>query len=318
MKLLRRPTAALRGRAGLAALAGPIALLLASLFVLPVAAQDAAPAFDPARADWYRAELEAHKLFKSMSVTIGVLQPDPADAATRLIEDEARTLLPPGPRITALSYRTEGLGRRNDIELLVDPDNGQILQRVSSESGKRLKYRVYRFGSAGALRRTSRPGAGEEHEGPAVWSDRSEQWFPVPPGVSAEPLTEAGTLVYLIAISGLQAPGERFEINAFSSSDETVYRIEAEVLSPERVDYDYRLQRADADGTETKGETEAIRVAIHGRPLEGQPDGELTLFGMKDVELMLDPATRAPLELRGRVDFFGGIRFELRRLGRGG
>jgi hypothetical protein len=315
---IRRPITGGRGRARHAALKGLVALMLATLLAAPVNAQDGAPGFDPARASWHRAELEAHKLFKSMSVTIGVLHPDPAEAATRLIADDAHALLSPGPRITALTYGTEGLGRRNDIELLIDPDTGQILQRVSSESGKRLKYRVYRFGNAGALRRTSRPGAGEEHAGPADWSDRSEQWFPAPPEVSEEPLTEAGTLVYLVAISGLETPGQRFEINAFSSSDEAVYRIEAEVLSPVRVAYDYRLQQPGADGTETKGETESIRVAIRGRPLEGQPDAELTLFGMKDVELILDPVTRAPLELRGRIDFFGGIRFELKRLGRGG
>ena len=33
-----------------------------------------------------------------------------------------------------------------------------------------------------------------------------------------------------------------------------------------------------------------------------------------DVELLLDPATRAPLQLRGSVALFGGITFKLQRL----
>ena len=85
------------------------------------------------------------------------------------------------------------------------------------------------------------------------------------------------------------------------------------MLSPDRVKFDYRREGGEATGR-TEGKLDAIRVAIRGRPLGNGDNGELTLLGMRDVELLLDPTTRAPLELRGRVAIFGGVTFELQRL----
>mgnify|MGYP000131460050 CR=1 FL=1 len=64
-----------------------------------------------------------------------------------------------------------------------------------------------------------------------------------------ETLTEPGTLIYLVTISDLAAPGDKFGLHAFSTSDETVYRIEAEVLSPDRVKYEYRREGGPAAGS---------------------------------------------------------------------
>ena len=276
-------------------------------------ADDHAPDLDPARAGWTNARLEATKLFQSMTVTIGIEQPDDATVAERLMAPGEHELLAPPSPTAGLRFATEGLGRRNEIGLLVDPASGQILQRSSHETGKRHKYRIYRFGPTGAQRRTWRPAEGEEDAAPTDWSNRREQWFPTPAEVVGQTLTEPGTLIYLVTISDLAAPGDRFGLHAFSTSNETVYRIEAEVLSPDRVKFDYRREGGPEAGR-VKGKLDAIRVAIRGRPLTGDDDGELTLLGMRDVELLLDPASRAPLELRGRVAVFGGVKFELRRL----
>jgi hypothetical protein len=278
-----------------------------------VHADDHLPDFDPARADWTAAHLKASKLFQSMTVTIGIEQPDEATVAERLLAPGEHALLAPPSPTAGLRFTTEGLGRRNEIGLLIDPASGQVLQRSSHETGKRDKYRIYRFGPAGAQRRTWRPAEGEEAAAPTAWSDRREQWFPVPAEVVGETLTEPGTLIYLVTISDLAAPGDQFGLHAFSTSDETVYRIDAEVLSPDRVKFDYRREGGPEAGR-AEGRLDAIRVAIRGRPLGGGNDGELTLLGMHDVELLLDPATRAPLQLRGSVALFGGITFKLQRL----
>jgi hypothetical protein len=276
-------------------------------------ADDVLPDFDPARIGWSSAHLEATKLFQSMTVTIDIEQTDATTVAERLLAPGEHELLAPPSPTAGLRFTTDGLGRRNEIGLLLDPVSGQILQRSSHETGKRNKYRIYRFGPTGAQRRTWRPAEGEEDAAPVDWSDRREQWFPVPAEVVGQTLTEPGTLIYLVTISDLAVPGDSFGLHAFSTSDETVYRIEAEVLSPDRVTFDYRRAGGPEDGR-AKGKLDAIRVAIRGRPLTGDDDGELTLLGMRDVELLLDPTTRVPLELRGRVAVFGGVTFELQRL----
>ena len=276
-------------------------------------ADDHAPDLDPARAGWTTAHLEATKLFQSMTVRIGIEQPDDATVAARLMAPGEHELLAPPSPTAGLEFTTEGLGRRNEISLLIDPASGQVLQRSSQETGKRYRHRIYRFGQTGTQRRTWRPAEGEEDAASTDWSDRREQWFPAPAEVVGQTLTEPGTLIYLVSISDLAAPGDRFGLHAFSTSDETVYRIDAEVLSPDRVKFDYRREGGPEAGR-AEGKLEAIRVAIRGRPLTGDDDGELTLLGMRDVELLLDPASRAPLELRGRVAVFGGVKFELRRL----
>ena len=58
----------------------------------------------------------------------------------------------------------------------------------------------------------------------------------------------------------------------------------------------------------------ALSIAIEARPLAAAPDEEFELFGLTDLELLLDPETRAPLELRGHVDYFGDVAFRLRQL----
>jgi hypothetical protein len=202
---------------------------------------------------------------------------------------------------------------RNEVELILEGATGRVLQRRSLETGKRLKYRVYRFGDDGALRRTWRPRHGEEDAAPETWSERSEQWFPVPDRLSGEPVSEPGAMVYLMTASDLRSVGDRLLVHAFLSSDETVSRMEAEVLSPNGVEYGYRLVAPTGDAGRS-GRTEAIRIAIRGLPATGADADELTLFGMTDVELLLDPPTRAPLELRGRIGLFGTVHFRLERL----
>ena len=291
----------------------PVAAIAALLFVAGPAARAAEPpAFDRSRIDWHHAELEAHKLFRSMRVEIAVRRPDPGDVAASLVADDGHALLAPGEHVAALSYLTDGLGRRNAIDMLIEPGSGQVLQRISSESGKRLKYRVYRFGREGALRRTARPAQGEEDTAPEAWSDRTQQWFPFPADRDGAPVTESSALVYLVAISKLERPGDRFEVDVFSSSNETITRIVAEALAPDRVNFDYRLEQPGAGSSERRGRAEAIRVSIRDAGSGG--DDVLELFGMQNVELLLDPVTRAPLTLQGRVGIFGGVTFELKRL----
>ncbi len=70
------------------------------------------------------------------------------------------------------------------------------------------------------------------------------------------------------------------------------------------------------DRTE-KGEVRTVRVAIRGRPLEAsddEDDNDFELLGLTNLELFLDPETRAPLMLTGRLPRFGQVAFRLERL----
>jgi hypothetical protein len=287
------------------------ALLLAA-GITAGAGESPAP-FDPARVAWSEARLEARKLFQSMTVDIRVEDLATTEAQERLVDEGSHASFAAVDPAVALHYTSDGLGRRNEVELILEGATGRVLQRRSLETGKRLKYRVYRFGQDGALRRTWRPRPGEEDAAPETWSDRSEQWFPVADRLSGEAVSEPGAMVYLMTASDLRSVGDRLLVHAFLSSDETVSRMEAEVLSPNGVEYDYRLVAPTGDAGRS-GRTEAVRIAIRGLPAAGDDGDELTLFGMTDVELLLDPPTRAPLELRGRIGLFGTVHFRLERL----
>jgi hypothetical protein len=297
--------------------------VLAALTALLLGASGTASAvespapFDPARVAWSEARLEARKLFQSMTVDIRVEDLATAEAQKRLADEGSHASFAAVDPAVALHYTSDGLGRRNEVELILEGATGRVLQRRSLETGKRLKYRVYRFGDDGALRRTWRPRPGEEDAAPETWSDRSEQWFPVADRLSGEAVSEPGAMVYLMTASDLRSVGDRLLVHAFLSSDETVSRMEAEVMSPHGVEYDYRLVTPTGDAGRS-GRTETIRIAIRGLPAPDDDDGddgdELTLFGMTDVELLLDPPTRAPLELRGRIGLFGTVHFRLDRL----
>lgn len=287
-------------------------LLYASLCQVSLAA-DSSRVFYPEQVAWKRVEMTASKFLMSMDAYLELdnLTPDSLESLLILPLSEAEKAPLGAP--TQLSYVTDGLGRRTESRLMLDGRRGKALQRMTLRQGGSEKYRIYRFSEDRIHRLTWRPGPGEEGKDPDTWSRLSEEYYEYPemPSGTAPVVTEASALIYLAAASGMSQPGEALEALTLASDEFFLTRLEVRQPEEARVSY----SRVDQRGSSMKiGRVRAVRIAIEARPLDSRDGEDFELFGLSDLELILDPETRAPLELRGRVDFFGDVAFRLDRL----
>lgn len=288
---------------------------LSVLFASPLAiaeTEDRDP-FDQGRVGWSGLRMEATMMLVSMTVELGIERYDSEIQGPDLrIPMEGRAV-PPGERVVGLNFETDGLGRRNKTKLILDADSGAALQRTSRDSGNKHKQRVYRFTDLGAYRWTRRPRPSEEDRGPDAWSRLDSEMRHYPSGIADQTVTEAGGLIYLVSASTLEKTGDFFDILAYSSSNDVVQKVRVEVESPKRTRVSYR-RIGKSTNQRVSDKIDLIRVRIKGSPFDPDNDDEFELLGLRDVEILIDPGTRMPVELSGKVPYFGRITFELKEM----
>jgi hypothetical protein len=270
--------------------------------------------FNPERIGWQRGQMGASRLFISMSADLRLEVVDSAQIVPRLAEPGLGEPVMPGPTILNMSYLTEGLGRTTDYELLLDASDGRALQRTSLATRSRYRHRVYRFTDLGVYHRTRWPVKGEEKQPHETWSDRDEDLRPYPDSLPDSPVTEPTGLLYLAAAAPLEEPGDRFEILTFARR--YVHRVEVEMAEPERIKVDYKETNAEGV-TKREGTVNALRILIRGREAVDDEDDQddFEMLGLTgDIELFLEPETRAPLQLSGKAKIFGQVTFRLKEL----
>ncbi|MBN8280680.1 MAG: hypothetical protein J0M16_08740, partial [Gammaproteobacteria bacterium] len=194
------------------------------------------------------------------------------------------------------------------------PRTGAALQRTQHDQQGKLRVRTYRFGEEGAYQRTFWPAtAAEKSLPPARWTKTAEGLRAYPDAPGSRPVVEPIGLLYLIAASGLNQPGDSLEVLVFRRRDTQTVRIE--VLPPRdvQVRYDELWPRGTV---QRQGKVRPLRLGLTGLPVPGaDPDEDLELLGLRGrLELLLDPATRAPLQLSGDVKIVGAVTLRLAAL----
>ena len=276
-------------------------------------AENSLTTFDPNRIGWSRIDMSASKMLLSMRVRVQLSRNVDDLSDGRLRRPLKGLPIPSGKHVIAMEFDSEGLGRRSDVELLLNSDDGAALQRTSDDSGNKLRRRIYRFTDIGAYRWTWKPLSGEEDSAPDAWSDQDSEMRPFSIPSSQQSITEAGGLIYLIAASQLERPGDHFEAMAFSSSSDEVQKVRVEAMSSERTKVNYK--EVTGNGTlRQKKRMDLLRIRIQGMLADPGDAENFELLGMRQVEILIDPGTRTPLELSGTVPFFGRVRFSLDEL----
>lgn len=297
-----------------------LASLLLALLVLaprPSGAGATEATFDPARVGWSEIRMTASKLFLTAEARLSLRTVPGATVVPDLLDVPAGpfTALTPGTEVLELLYDARGAGRVSRLTLLMDPRSGAALQRTQHDQQGRQRFRTYRFGTEGAYQRTFWPAnASEKSLMPARWTKSSEglRAYPVPPG--SRPVVEPTGLLYAIAAASLDEPGDTLEVLVFRRRDTQVVRIE--VLQPKEISV--RYDELWPKGTvERSGKVRPLRLSLQGLPVPGgdPEDDDLELLGLRGrLELLLDPATRAPLELSGDVKIVGTVTLRLAAL----
>jgi hypothetical protein len=284
-------------------------LIVSSVFASAMA-EHPDDAFSADRIAWSSATLKAKKLFLAVEVTIGIDVQCAENLVEELIEPGEGKPVDPGPDILDLTLVTDGFGRHTEVSLLLNPENGAAIQRTSTDSGSKQRFRIYRFTDAGAYHRTRWPLKDETDKPPEHWSERTENLRPYPPAIKGQTVTSATGLIYVAAASGLTDPGDQLEILTFARGD--AHRVTMEVAPTIETSVKYRETSA-AESRDRNENIPALRILIRGEPIAGtDTDDEFELLGLKgDIELLLDPESRLPLALSGNVKIMGHVTFRL-------
>ncbi len=290
--------------------------LLATATAVPVGAGPAA--CDPASVAWTRIELMASKFFLTARSEVELAGRPSTEAIAELLvplRDEApaagKGLEPRAAESYRIDIRTRFLGRDSKVRYWFDPGDARALQRSSHDvSKKRLRHRTYRYTGGGVFSRTLRPGDGEDDLPYAGWSRIDHRFFAFPSGGSP-PVIEAAGLLYLIPAGDFRVPGDRQRVRVFTRGE--VREVDVAVAAKERIRVDY-VEASPAGERAVGGEVEALRVAVRPRVGQGDDDDGFKLLGLEgDIDIYLDPRTRVPLLITGRIQVAGRVRLRLRR-----
>jgi hypothetical protein len=281
------------------------------ILMVPVAGSAAAGpvALDDTRVGWSSIRMTATKLFMTASSTLGVRILPAEGIAGDLRVPAAGKAVMPGNEVAELVYSTAGLGRQSTMTLLMDPVSGAALQNTVHDSAGRLRLRTYRYADTGAYQWTRWPASGEEKLPPAKWSTTSEGMRDYVPAADSRTVLESGGLLYAIAAAPLARPGDRVEFAVFQRK--RLHRVLAEVRTPRSIQVRYQEQWPTGN-VERSGKVMPLLIVVRGVAEPGGDDEELELLGLSgELALSLDPETRTPLQLAGRVKILGGVTLRL-------
>jgi hypothetical protein len=276
----------------------------------------ASPVFDPDRPRWAELDFSASKFLMSGTARVEARLRLSREIAAELVTSPSGKPVAPGESVLEMIYAASGFGRGSVTTLWADPVSGGTLQRTQVDHGSRQRQRTYRFTDIGAYHYTRWPATSrEESLPPGQWTERTEGMRPYSAGAEGKPVTEATVLLWMVGAADLSKTGDRLE--AFTFSRRRVSRVIAEVTGTRAINVDF-IEKDAAGDHRRRGEVKAIRLRIHGSPLtpaDGDEEDDFELLGLRgDLDLALDPKTRAPLELRGSVKVVGPVTVRLRRV----
>ncbi len=288
--------------------------LMATAVAVPALAEPVL--YDPASVAWTRLELQASKFFLTARSEVELAGRPSAEAIAELlvplkVPEAGKGLQPRAAESYRMDIRTRFLSRDSRVRFWFDAPDARALQRGSHDtSKKRLRHRTYRYTRGGVLSHTLRPGDGEDLKPYAGWSRVDDKFFAFPSGGSP-PVTEAAGLLYLIPAGDFRAPGDRQRVRVFTRG--RVREVDVAVAAIERIEVDY-VEVSGVGERNVGGEIEALRVAVRPRSGEGEDSTDFKLLGLEgDVDIYLDPRTRVPLLVSGRIQVAGRVRLRLRR-----
>jgi len=274
-------------------------------------------ALDPSRIEWSGLSFHASKFFISVDADVALSSVSDSERNAMLIDPgEGTAVAAVGPTLE-LVFMNAAFGRRTRATLLINADSGATLQRTSHDSGKRNRHRIYRYTDIGAYARTWWPiGAKEE----ALPIDQWEQWSkfeedlrPFPAELHGQVVTDPGALLFIVGAAPLNKAGDTIEILAYARKN--VHRVQIEVAGVEEIKARYD-RVGGANPGQRKGKVEALKLLIRGEMIDdGDSDDQFELLGLRgDIDIHIDPETRAPLQLEGSVKIAGHAVMRLARL----
>ncbi len=271
--------------------------------------------YDPNKVAWTRLEFEASKFFVTARSEVELAKHRNDVAATELIEPAgAEALRASDSESYLIAINSRVLSQESQVRFWFDADDAQALQRSElSLSKKRQRHRTYRYAVDGVHAQTLRPGTGESEKPYSGWTDIESEYVPFPKGLDPTVVvTDATSLLYVLPAAALDQPGDSTLMYVYSRGD--VSPVEITVKAKEQIAVDY-LEVSAKGERQVRALAETLRIALRPHLPQGSKRSDLKLLGLEgDIDFYLDPQTRAPLLLTGRIKIAGSVRLHLRRV----
>lgn len=209
-----------------------------------------------------------------------------------------------------LTLTASAASNHEEIVSWLDPQTLSAYQRSRFSEGRNKRFKRYRFLQDGIYRLRSEPDDGEENSQTQQWSQRSSRFLPYPNLQHYRNITTPEALLVLASTAALNSPGDRWLGYVYTDVD--FFHVELRVSGEEDLAVDFRLTEQDKRCQLKSSRTALvidILVAPTGRS-EAVDDFELmSLNG--GLQILLDPASRLPLQVRGKAPSIGITELDL-------
>lgn len=292
-----------------------VVALLSLLGFAGLAGADAAIAqapLDPARVRWAQLEYRASKFLITLSTQINLTVLSAAEAKRALVEPKQGVgLQPTAPQVYRMDLATDLFGQKTAVQLWLD-GNAAALQRTVLNTGRKHRYRNFRFTQSGtySLKRYPRPG--EESAAWQNWSEVTEDFYSHGEPARRLVITETGALLYILSASKLEKLGDELTFHVFTN--DAIAVVHATVRGHRNLMTNYELIAAEGS-RRISGMADLLHIALNVRPLDpSQAMEEPDFMALKgDLDLYLDPASRLVVQLSGKAEVVGALDIKLRK-----
>lgn len=285
---------------------------LVPLTIVCVAAVGAL-AYQPAGANpqlppWEYLEFEASKLFVTARSSITATLENSEEAQAKWFSEDFRGNNPADTTTLRLSTKTKMLGRSSVNTAWIDPGSMAAYQRSLTETGSRLRLKIYRFGPTEVLALRSSPATDTERALPEPqWTKRSEQRIAVPKNSTA--VTDPVAIFFAIATRSLDELDRGYELTVLTSNRISKVRIQR-TATVARTRTRSTVKRNDGSTVRENDET-AIPTRLYAVTPLGD-EGDLKILGLEGaIEVIVHEELRMPLEIRGRIPPVGKVAVKL-------
>ena len=268
---------------------------------------------DPGRVQWHQVEFRAKKLGFSADTGIEFTTVSAAEAGRELVEMSEGTGLAPSSDVLLMTVSSKGLGRDSRTRLWIDPEDTAAYQREQVDSGKKARYRAVRFSDRGVATTTRRPNSGEETKDNQQWTNASAGYAAFPHWAGTDlTVAESLSVFYVLSAAPFEKQGDRVQVPTFSKNN--LLLLELTLMGRQKVKVDYIEQSGSAE-RRVKGSVEALEILVDAKHLDPDSnEAHMEFMGLGgDITILLDPTTRVPLEVSGKVKVAGNVKIRLQR-----
>ena len=221
--------------------------------------------------------------------------------------------------ITVRSIINPLIGSKSEIvnDSLFNLNDTRALQRIRQLKGREFWQKTYRFTQSGVYRLRKRPhGPDEAHQGMTYWTDIKESFYPYDlTGHGCLQVMEPSTLLYIVSSIGPVEEGETLNLCVFNKKQ--LHNLQVREHGLHRLELNYREVFPLNKVIKKEGKIETFKISMTSRPFvaENETAESFSFLGLKgEIEFFLHPASRIPVQIRGRIPYVGRLEFKLNKV----